>query len=261
MIAILSLLIVAMLSLLVTRIAAMALMLTGLSRESARFQARSAFTGAGFTTNESESVVNHPVRRRIIMWLMLMGNVGIATVVATIVLSMMSTAKAEKWWWYILLLAGGIVLIALISLSRRVEHHLNRLIALGLRKWTKLDVTDYVAVLQLQDGYAVSEMKIEAGDWLDGKSLIEAALPNEGVLVLGIQRSDGTYIGAPRASDQIRAGDTLVLYASSRRIVELDQRGAGYSGERAHAEAVIEHKEDLEAPDEEPNKPDVGDDK
>ncbi len=261
MIAILSLLILATLSLLVTRIAAMALMLTGLSRESARFQARSAFTGSGFTTSESEAVVNHPVRRRIIMLLMLLGNIGIATVVATTVLSLINTAKAEEWWWYALMLAGGAIALGILATSRRVEYHLNRLIALGLRKWTKLDVTDYVAVLQLQNGYAVTEMKIEPGDWLDGKSLIEAALPKEGVLVLGIQRADGPYIGGPRASDQIRAGDTLILYGLSHRIAELDQRSAGYGGERAHSEAVIKHEENLEGQNARPNKADAGDGK
>jgi hypothetical protein len=55
------------LSLLVTRIATEALALTGLSRTSASFQARSAFTGSGFTTQESEAVVQHPVRRRIVV--------------------------------------------------------------------------------------------------------------------------------------------------------------------------------------------------
>ena len=64
MTAILSLLLVVTLSILVTRIAAVALRHTGLARQTARFQARSAFSGAGFTTSESEKVVNHPVRRR-----------------------------------------------------------------------------------------------------------------------------------------------------------------------------------------------------
>jgi MFS family permease len=243
MIAILSLLIVVTLSLLITRIAAMALMLTGLSRETARFQARSAFTGSGFTTGESESVVNHPVRRRIIMTLMLLGNIGIATVVATAVLSLINTASAEHWWWYILILVSGATVLFILAISRRVEHHLNRLIALVLNRWTKLDTTDYVSVLQLQSGYAVTEMKIETGDWLDGKSLIEAALPTEGVLVLGIERSDGTYIGTPRAKDRILSGDNLILYGLSSRIAELDQRRAGDSGERAHSEAIIDYYE------------------
>lgn len=52
MFAIASLLVVLVLSLLVTRIATVALTHTGLSREVARFQARSAFSGVGFTTSE-----------------------------------------------------------------------------------------------------------------------------------------------------------------------------------------------------------------
>jgi hypothetical protein len=64
-------------SILITRVASIALTHTGLSRESSKFQARSAFTGVGFTTTESEKVVNHPVRRRILLLLMILGNAGI----------------------------------------------------------------------------------------------------------------------------------------------------------------------------------------
>ena len=54
MVALASLLIFVALTLLINHIATVALSLTGLSREVARFQARSAFTGVGFTTNEAE---------------------------------------------------------------------------------------------------------------------------------------------------------------------------------------------------------------
>ena len=77
MVPILSLLLVLGISMVLTRVAAVALVHTGLGREAARFQARSAFTGVGFTTSEAEQVVGHPVRRRIVMWLMLVGSVGI----------------------------------------------------------------------------------------------------------------------------------------------------------------------------------------
>ena len=62
MLSIISLLVVLTLSIVVTRVATVALTYTGLSRESARFQARSAFTGVGFTTSESEKAVKeaHP---------------------------------------------------------------------------------------------------------------------------------------------------------------------------------------------------------
>lgn len=75
------------LSLVVTRIAAIALAHTGLSEETARFQARSAFTGTGFTTGEAENVVSHPVRRRIIMLLMVARSAGFVTIVISLILS------------------------------------------------------------------------------------------------------------------------------------------------------------------------------
>src|SRR5690606_36218305 len=94
----------------VTRIAAMALMFTGLSREAANFQARSAFTGVGYTTREAEGMVNHPVRRQIVMHLMLLGNIGVATVVATLMVSFTAAAgtTASQRAWSIAFLAAGL---------------------------------------------------------------------------------------------------------------------------------------------------------
>lgn len=57
MVGILTLIFVIALSMLITKIAAIALTQTGMERDRARFQARSAFTGAGFTTSESEMVM------------------------------------------------------------------------------------------------------------------------------------------------------------------------------------------------------------
>ena len=100
MTAVITLLTVLTLSVIVTRIATVALLHTGLSREAAQFQARSAFTGVGFTTTEAESVVNHPVRRRVVMLLMLVGNAGIVSVIASLLLTdkrnKRRSATAEK---------------------------------------------------------------------------------------------------------------------------------------------------------------------
>ena len=92
--------VIVLLSMTITRIATIALTMTGVSRQSARFQARSALTGAGFTTSESESMVNHPVRRRIIMWLMLTGNAGIVSVVGLLFVttsSRLTDTSAGPW--------------------------------------------------------------------------------------------------------------------------------------------------------------------
>ncbi|MDX1775300.1 MAG: TrkA C-terminal domain-containing protein [Desulfobulbales bacterium] len=247
MIAIFSLFTVAFLSLLVTRIASMAFMLTGLSREAARFQARSAFSGVGFTTSESELIVNHPVRRKITMILMLLGNIGIATVVATIIASLLSTAGSTNWLRNILLFMGCLSLLWFIAVSHFVERHLNRVIAWGLKKWTRIQVQDYVAILHLQNEFAVWEMKVESDNWLAGKSLIEAGLSREGVLILGIQKKNGAYIGAPQGISRIFAGDVLVMYGPLQRLEEIDQRKAGKSGDREHHESIAEHQDELKA--------------
>lgn len=244
--AIASLLIVLMMSLLVTRVAAMALMLTGMSQEVARFQARSAFTGVGFTTHEAEGMLAHPVRRRIIMLLMLLGNLGVGAVVATLMLSVMQTAESDLWWLKLLILVVGLFLLSVAANNRHLERHLNRVIAWGLRRWSNLQVRDYVALLQLQDGYAVSELLIEPNDWLAQKTLIELKLPQEGVLVLGIKRTAGVFLGTPTAETDVHAGDTLILYGPVERIEELDQRRRGRRGDAAHREAIEEHEEDLE---------------
>jgi hypothetical protein len=245
-IAISSLLFAVSVSLLVTRVAAMALMLTGLSREAARFQARSAFSGVGFTTSEAESIVNHPVRRRIVMLLMLLGNAGIATVAATLIVTMLAASQSTHWLPSLLLLGGGLGLLLYLARSRWVERQLNRLISYALRRWTRMEVRDYVAVLHLQSGYAVTEMQVERNDWLAGRSLTKLRLPDEGVLVLGIIRAGGKYIGAPTADTEIYPDDVLLLYGRIERIEEIDQRRAGVRGDEAHREAVEEHEDLLE---------------
>lgn len=245
MIAIASLLIVLMMSLLVTRVATMALMLTGMSQEAARFQARSAFTGVGYTTHEAEDILAHPVRRRIIMLLMLLGNLGVGAVIATLIISV-QTAQSDFWWVKLLSLIAGLLLLTLAANSRHIERHMNRVIAWALRRWSNLLVRDYVAILQLQGGYVVSELLVEPNDWLAKKTLIDLKLPQEGVLVLGIKRVEGVYLGTPTGDTDIHAGDTLILYGSIERVEELDQRRRGKKGDVAHREAVEEHEEELE---------------
>ena len=193
-----------------------------------------------------EEIVGHPVRRQIVMLLMLLGNLGVGAVVATLMLSFMKTAESEYWWLKLIVLAVGLLLLWLAATNRYLERHTNRMISWGLRHWGSFQVRDYVAILQLEGGYAVSELLVEPNDWLAAKTLIELRLPQEGVLVLGIQRAEGTYLGTPTGDMEIHAGDTLILYGLVERIEELDQRRRGKKGDEAHQEAVEEHEEDLE---------------
>ena len=236
------LLVVAMLSLLITRIATIALTATGLSRPSARFQARSALTGVGFTTTESEAVVAHPARRRIIMALMLLGSVGLATSVAGILAGVVGKANAGDRMIRALVLFAGLVCVYWLSASSWVDKRLSTVIGRGLARFTDLEVRDYVAILHVSGEYEVKEMLADPGAWITDRTLGELRLRDEGILVLGIVRADGSYLGVPTKHTRIEPGDTVILYGRDGRFAELTARRPGAAGDQAHERAVAEQR-------------------
>lgn len=94
-------------------------------------------------------------------------------------------------------------------------------------------------------GYTVTEMEVESDDWLADKELGELGLRQEGVVVLGIQRKNGRYVGAPKGHTRICSGDTLILYGRLPLLNELDQRGADWTGEQSHQQAVAQQQRNL----------------
>jgi hypothetical protein len=242
MVALTSLLFVLIVSLIIVRIATVALTLTGLSRQSAKFQARSAWTGTGFTTAESESVTKHPVRRRIISWLILLRSVGVVTAGSTLILSFVNVEDAEHGLMRFIWLIGGLVLLWMIWSSEWLDREMSRIISWALKRYTDIDTRDYAGLMHLAGEYAIAEFPVEEGDWLASKSLAELRLPDEGVVVLGIEHPDGTYIGAPRGSSVAVPGDTLLLYGRSPELSALDRRRADYAGEIDRRHAVAEQQ-------------------
>lgn len=237
MVAVLSLLAVITISLVITRIATVVLTVTGLSRDVARFQARSAFSGVGFTTSEAESVVNHPVRRRVIMLLALLGNAGVVTTVTSLLLSFSDASGGQT-----LDRAGaillGLVLLRLLAGSRVVDRAVTRATEWALHRWTDLQLRDYDKLLHLRGEYAVAEVAVGDGDWFDGRTLEELALRAEGVVVLGVHRRRGGWTGVPVGAVRLHAGDVLVVYGEDDRIHELSRRPVGEEGWAAHRHAV-----------------------
>lgn len=242
MTAIVSLLLVVTVSILITRIATVSLTLTGLSREAARFQARSALSGTGFTTSEAENVVNHPVRRRIILLLMLLGNAGIVTAMSALILGFVGQQGGTPAWMRIGLLVAGVSALWTLAQSQWVDQRLSRLIEWALRRYSRLDVRDYTSLMHLGGEYRIGELEVQETDWIANKTLAESRLRAEGVLVLGIDRRNGDYLGAPKPDRKILPGDVLLIYGRVAALERLDCRQAGPSGAAEHEEAVAEER-------------------
>lgn len=183
-------------------------------------------------------VVNHPVRRRIVLSLMLLGNAGTVTVIGSLVVGFAGdTGNALP---RISTLAAGLLIILIISRSKTVDRILSKVISVALRRFTTLIVRDYVQLLDLASNFAVAELGVEADSWVAEHQLTDLNLPDEGVLVLGVRRSDGVFVGAPRGHTVIHEQDTLILYGYADILTDLGGRKVGVEGDRAHRELVDE---------------------
>lgn len=234
---VLSLLVIFAVSLLVVRVGSVALRMTGLSPEVASFQATSAFSGAGFTTQEAEQAVETPERRRVVKALIRFGSVGLVSVIASLVLSFTRTNGGEAGSLASIL--AGVAALVLLARSDWFNRALTPVIRLVLERTTDLDVKDYTRVLGLQRDYRVAEVDVDDGSWLANETPAAVGLGDEGVLLLGIRRED-TFVGAPDGDTEVRPGDTVVLYGKEERLRELADRGTG--DDDAHEDAVAERE-------------------
>jgi hypothetical protein len=250
MIAILSLLLVVSLSFLIVRIGAIALTMTGLSDEVARFQALSAFSGAGFTTTESENVTNGPARRRIAAWLIRLGSAGIVTAISTLMLGLVDDGATT--WQKLALLAGGLAVITWAGRSSRLDRMTRPLIVRWLHRTAAFDLHDYAGLLHLREDWRVIQAEVQKGSWLASDTLGGLGLREENVLVLGVERGAGGYLGAPRRRFRAEPGDVLILYGRTERLDEIAGRRAGdarahLAAEEEAQEVREEEREELEA--------------
>lgn len=242
MVPIISLFMVVTISILITRIATVALTQTGLARESAKFQARSAFTGVGFTTSESEKVVNHPVRRRILLLLMLLGNAGVVTAVSSLIISFVNLNQTDHLWLKMVLLVSGLVLLWSLAASKWLDQRLSALISSFLHQHTQLQAHDFSKLLHLAGEYQITELFIGNDSWMADKTIGTLGLRNEGLIVLGVVRRDGSYIGAPDGRTLLSPDDTVIIYGRAGGIADLDRRKDDDVGREGHLFHKAEHQ-------------------
>lgn len=173
------------LSIFIVRIAAVAMRLTGLDDSSARFQALSAYSGTGFTTKEAEMIVNYPVRRRIVSLLMIIGNIGLVGVFATLVASIVQTegevdAVMTQLGWLLV----GLTLLWFLMLNKTADRIMCSAISKVLNSTTQLGRRKYHRVLQIGDGLSVCEHPLET-------TINTEELNSMGLRIMAVRDHDG----------------------------------------------------------------------
>jgi hypothetical protein len=197
-------------SYLAVRIGAIALEMTGMERSRARFQALSAFSGTGFTTREAEMVVGHPRRRKIVTYLMILGNAGIVSVIATFVLSLKESGTFRPSL-NLVIIAASIFVLYRIASSQAFAKKLTQKIRETLREKLHFQKVLVEELLQQSDGYGIATILVGRRSKVAGSTLSKSGFMEKDLMILSIERDEGV-IPAPKAQTKIHVGDRLICY-------------------------------------------------
>ncbi|MEP6019215.1 MAG: hypothetical protein ABJ251_12145 [Paracoccaceae bacterium] len=198
MTAALSLLIILAVSLIVVRIGGTALRLTGMSLDAARFQSISALTGTGFTTQEAETTMHHPVRRKVLIGLMFTGHLGVVSLASAVILGLSSTQDGAVVWTILYMLLAVIVICA-VAMSDAFDRLVCGVISVALKRVGWFDDGQHLVLMELPDGTQMAEHTAQNDCTVDPSGL--------GLTVLQLNN-------IPQPSEEVRlqAGDRILCF-------------------------------------------------
>lgn len=189
--------------------------LTGLKKEIARFQVISMFTATGFTTGESELILEHPIRRRLSTFLILFGVFSLAVIISSI-----SNILADEFKSIEL----GVIILVLIALYLtlsipKFKNFMSRSFDKHLQKNYNISDLPLREVMYFEEDDVVVELPIHKGSSIIGKKLEDVIQTDEDLLVLFIKRGDVT-LRKDSYTTEIQEGDMLFLYGHQDSLQE-----------------------------------------
>ena len=220
-------------SFIIVRIGAIAFQLTGLEWSLAKFQSLSCFSGTGFTTKEAELITGDPRRRRIASILMVLGNAGLVTMIATVASALnpeqvLIARFSESFlpfsipapmvpWVNLTVIILGLLIIYWISTNKRIAFKVTRYLRTKVRKKELFKPVSFEELLLLTGGYGISRIDVCENDPLINKALAESGLRKSDITVLAIIRDNATMPN-PSADMTIQQGDELITFGKLENI-------------------------------------------
>ena len=211
-----ALLVIMTISMTVVKIGTIMLRMTGLDDATAGFQALSAFTGTGFPTRSTDSILQNEDRRRIIRWLMILGNAGMAVTVASLLgfftseFASIGDNHIEIITRYVILIVACVLYIALL-VNKRINRRLDKYIAKRLSRYENLQYDELEHLLSIGKDASIVSLDVNDKHPIASRSLRNLGLPKYGILVLSVHR-DNTITAIPDADFVIQPGDRVVCF-------------------------------------------------
>lgn len=219
-------------SFIVVRIGAIAFELTGLEWSLAKFQSISCFSGTGFTTKEAELVVSNPQRRRIASTLIILGNVGLVTMIATFANTLRPNLLLPQFkvpfldlvipsrllpWINLLIVSVCIYSIYRIFTHSRFTKKITDTLRARIVKNDIIKPVSFEELLVATGGYGVSSIEVCSDSPILNRTLRDANLRIHDINVLVIER-DGETIPNPPGDTKVILGDRLTCFGKLENI-------------------------------------------
>ena len=187
-----------------------------MDRSKARLQALSAMSGTGFTTRESEAVVNHPKRRKIVAWLIFIGNAGIIAFIMFMILYLRAGLQAPSRL-HIGIILGCILFFVLVM--KFVDKPTGAIVKLiSRRRAVRHLLTE--ELLHQAGEYGVVRVGVSEKAKVTGFALKQAGFSERGIMILAIERGHDV-LPFPEFEETVLAGDYLLCYGKVAEIISM----------------------------------------
>lgn len=199
----------------IAEIGTIALKLTGLNIETARFQAISLITNTGFTTSESELIVRNNTRKRIAAFLMVTFYISLPLIIATV----LETLSTGFTFINLLIIAIGLVLSYSLMRNRRFIYFIEKTIERYLIDYNVVKQSSLQEIFSLDSDYKIIQVIIENRQII-GKPLSQLALQNHEIIILAIERGS-ELIKRSKGHHTLELGDRVLLYGKLENIKKI----------------------------------------
>ena len=197
--------------------------LTGLATNKIRFQVASLFTGAGFTTQESEIITNDNRRRRIAVICMYTGHVFSVVIMGLIINVLISIGESlnadrpartfTEWYFIVFYISSAVFILVLLikipPINKKFQKLLEK-IAINTSKARR--ESNIITVLDYYGRSAVVEIVLnKVPEFAKDKSLGSMALTKKYALILLSLRRGNRRVSISKDT-MISKGDVIVAY-------------------------------------------------
>ena len=213
--------VIAALYIVIIDIFTMLFVVTGMAEEKARFQVISLLTNSGYTTKESEIVVEMVARRKMARTIMLFGYIFAITVVSIFVNILVSLSNYERHevWPSLLVVAAVFVAFVLIKRIPVVRTFFNDKLEQVGRKWVYRKRDNAIILLDEYNHGVIAKVILQkVPQAFEGKTLEEIGLPDSHNIHVFFINRENEEITHVTGETVFAPGDILFVFGQRKMI-------------------------------------------